>query len=597
MGWRSHLEVKGELRTRLNSVAFSRVILKTTATTTAIFISLTTASYGFLQQTKAEKLSQLLNSSEDINSERSTTPSKTPSTTPTITPQVESSPVSTPPSNNDSIQVNKIEVIGSTIFSAKELEVITKPIIGTTVSLEELRKATDAITQLYLDRGYITSRAVLTDQSIKEGVVQIQVIEGSIEAIEIEGTSRLNPEYVRSRVKLGAGKPLSSAALEDQLRLLRLNPLFSNVEASLKAGSELGKSIIVVRVTEANPFTGSLSVDNYSPPSVGSERLGIAGAYRNLTGNGDEIAASYYFSTRGGSDVYDFSYRLPLNAMDGTLQVRTAFNNNRIIQEPFKQFNISGESQLYEITYRQPLIRTPKQEFALSLGFAVQNGQTFTFAGPTPFGFGPDAQGNSRTRTIKLGQDYTRRDANGAWALRSLFSLGIDVFDATINSGAIPDGRFFVWLGQVQRVQRFSDDNFLIAQVDLQLTPNGLLPSQQFVIGGSQFVRGYRQNVRAADNGLRFSLENRWIVQRDASANPILQLTSFFDLGWVWNADDNPNRLQQQRFLAGVGVGLLWEPIPRVNVRIDYGVPLVNLQDRGNNAQDDGLYFSVGWRF
>ncbi|WP_225895449.1 ShlB/FhaC/HecB family hemolysin secretion/activation protein [Dendronalium phyllosphericum] len=518
-------------------------------------------------------------------------PSEQPSLQPTPTPEVSPTP------SSERIQVEKIQVTGSTIFNIETLNAITKPVEGRSVTLDELTQVANAITQLYLNQGYITSRAILVDQKVTNGVVEIRVIEGSLEKIEIQGTKRLHPNYVRSRISLGVSKPLSTASLESQLRLLRADPLFSNIEASLRPGTNLGQSILVVRVTEANPFYGTFSIDNYSPPSVGSERLGVSAAYRNLTGRGDELAASYYRTTQGGSNIYDFSYQVPLNAMDGTLQLRTSINDNKVIQGDFKSFDISGESQLYEISYRQPLMRSPREEFALSIGFAVQNGQTFTFAGPTPFGFGPDAEGNSRTRVIKFGQDYVRRDAQGAWALRSLFSLGIDVFNPTINSDPVPDGRFFSWLAQVQRVQRLNQNNLLIAQAELQLTPNALLPSQQFVVGGGQSVRGYRQNVRAGDNGVRFSLEDRFTVQEDSAGNSTLQFAPFFDLAYIWNVDDNPNSLQRQKFLAGLGLGVLFEPIPRLNLRIDYALPLIDLDDRGTNAQDDGFYFSVGYRF
>nr|WP_322640471.1 ShlB/FhaC/HecB family hemolysin secretion/activation protein [Nostoc sp. DedVER01b] len=496
----------------------------------------------------------------------------------------------------ESIQVKKIRVTGSTILKSEQLNSITRAVEGRSVGLEELREVADAITQLYLERGYITSRAILVDQAITAGVVQIQVIEGGLEKIEIQGTKRLNPNYVRSRLSLGVSKPLSTANLEDQLRLLRTDPLLSNVEASLRTGKEVGQSILIVRVTEAEAFNARLSVDNYSPPSVGSERLGVSGSYRNLTGIGDELRAAFYRTTGGGSSIYDLSYLLPLNAMNGTLQLHTTISNNEVIQEPFKSFDIRGESQLYEISYRQPLVRSPREELALSLGFSVQNGQTFTFAGPTAFGFGPDTEGNSRTRVIKFGQDYVLRDVSGAWALRSLFSLGLGSFDATINSDPVPDGRFFSWLAQFQRVQRLNDINFLIAQAELQLSPNGLLPSQQFVIGGGQSLRGYRQNARAGDNGARFSLEDRITLQKDESGNSILQVAPFFDAGVIWNVNDNPNQLQKQQFLAGVGLGILWEPLPHLNMRLDYGLPLIELDDRGENAQDHGFYFSLGYR-
>ena len=535
----------------------------------------------------------------DPNRDRFLQPAPAPvPLTPETQPSVQPTPTPTPSteSGSQSIQVNKVEVTGSTVFSQEQLNPITKPLEGQTVTIEALREAADKITQLYLNRGDITSRAILVDQAITNGVVQIRVIEGSLERIDIEGTRRLNPEYIRSRVRLGGGTPLNTGKLEDQLRLLRADPLFSNVEASLRAGTGIGQSILVVRVTEANPFQAYINIDNYSPPSVGSERLGANVLYRNLTGRGDEISAAYNHTTTGGADTFDLNYRVPLNAMNGTIQLRTSLNRNHVTQPPFDQFDIKGESQLYELSYRQPLVRTPREEFALSLGFAHQNGQTFTFAGPTPFGFGPDENGVSRTSVLKFGQDYVRRDVSGAWSLRSLFSLGTGLLDATINPDPTPDARFFSWLGQIQRVQVLNNNNFLILQGDVQLTPNSLLPSQQFVIGGGQSLRGYRQNVRAGDNGVRLSIEDRITIQRDPAGAPTIILAPFIDAGWIWNKADNPNVLQEERFLAGTGLGLIWTPLPRLNLRLDYGIPLVPIKDRGTNAQDKGFYFSVNYQ-
>jgi hemolysin activation/secretion protein len=73
----------------------------------------------------------------------------------------------------------------------------------------------------------------------------------------------------------------------------------------------------------------------------------------------------------------------------------------------------------------------------------------------------------------------------------------------------------------------------------------------------------------------------------------MLQLSPFADVGMIWN-NDRPS--PEQNFLVGVGLGLLWEPIANLNLRLDYALPLVELDDRGNNAQDDGIYFSVNYR-
>jgi hemolysin activation/secretion protein len=504
---------------------------------------------------------------------------------------------SQPPAPDLSFPIQTIEVIGSTVFEREDLLPILQPLENREVTLSELQDAADAITQLYLDNGYLTSRAVLVDQEIGDGVVQIQVIEGRLADIQISGLQRLNDHYVRDRIQLGAGVPLRAQDLEEQLRLLRIDPLLDSVEASLRPSGLVGQSILVVRVTEANPWFGSFNVDNYSPPGVGSERMNLTLGYRNLTGLGDTFSTTYRRTTTGGAEIFDIGYRVPLNPMDGTLELRAVLDRNSITARDFVTLEISGESELYELSFRQPLRRRTDEEFALSLGLSHKTGQTFLFDLPTAFGIGPDEEGRSRVTALRFGQDYVRRDTSGAWAARSLFSFGLDLFDATINDAPVPDGRFFSWLFQGQRVQRLGKDHLLIALVDLQLTPDSLLPSEQFVIGGGQFVRGYRQNARSGDNGIRFMLEDRITLVRNEAAAPVFQLAPFFDIGAVWNHPDNPNTLPDQTLLASLGLGALWEPLPGFNLRLDYAFPLVDLADRGRNAQDAAFYFSVGYQF
>jgi hemolysin activation/secretion protein len=524
--------------------------------------------------------------------------------------QTESSPIIQPtsqppapkPLTSDRTFVRQIKVIDSTVFTEKDFNPILQPFIGRELTTEEIRQAADKITQLYLNQKYINSRAIPVTQqpTTTDGVVVIRVIEGRLSEIEVQGTRRLNPAYIRDRIKLAAGIPLNTIQLEDQLKLLRIDPLFTNVEASLRPTGKLGESTLIVRVQEANPITTSFGVDNYSPPSVGGERLGVELRSRNLTGIGDELSGSYYHSLSGGSDVFDFSYQIPVNAMNGRVQVRAAPNRNEITEDPFDELGVRADQDLYEINYRQPLVRSPREEFALSLGFTYQDGQTFLFDRlPTPFGIGPDENGVSRTSVIKFSQDYVKRDPQGAWFVRSQFNFGTGLFDATINNAPIPDGRFFSWLAQGQRVQRLNDDNLLLIQADLQLTPDSLLPSQQFVIGGGQSVRGYRQNIRSGDNGFRLAIEDRFTVQRNESGLSTIQLIPFIDLGAIWNQSDNPNRLPSQTFLASAGLGLLWNQalgIDRLTLRLDYGIPFIDLKDKGNNAQDEGFYFSLRYQ-
>ena len=494
------------------------------------------------------------------------------------------------------IAVKKVKIVGSTILNDVELVTISKTLEGQQVTPEQIQKAAQSITQIYADRGYLTSQAAVDPQKIVDGVVTIQVIEGRVEKIEIQGLTNTNPDYVRSRVELGTSKPLNTVKLEDQLRLLRADPIFSNVEASLKSGSQPDSSILVVTVKEANQFGGFAGIDNFSPPAVGSERYGGGLFFRNLSGNGDTFAASYYGTTTGGSNQYDLSYSIPLNPMNGTLSLRYSPSNYRITQAPFDVLNIRGNNNLFDLNFRQPLVRTSVEEFALSLGYSYQRGQTFAFNDlATPFGIGPEPDGTSRTSIFKFGQDYTLRDLFGAWSLRSQFSLGTGLFGST--NVTTPSGSFLSWLGQIQRVQSLGTDSLLIGALDLQLSADPLLSSQQFTIGGGQSIRGFRQNARSGDNGIRFSLENRFVALRNEQNAALLQVIPFLDAGAIWNHPNNPNTLPSQNFLAGGGLGLLFTPLDRLNLRLDYAIPFVNLSDRGTNLQESAFYFSLGYQF
>lgn len=494
------------------------------------------------------------------------------------------------------VYVKRVEVKGNSILN-NEINTIIEPYKNQNINGETLKKIADDITQIYLNKGYITTRAIV--ENVIDEVALIRVDEGEIEAIEIEGTKRLD-NYVRQRISLGTKTPLNSGNLEDQLRLLKTDPLIDNIEATLRPGNGEKQSILVVKVSEADPFFATMGIDNYSPPSIGASQMTFLAGYGNVLGFGDSLSVSYQPRLENWTGTYnlDFFYNAPVNAMNGSVQARVSIQENTVVEGDFQELDISGESQFYELSYRQPLIRTPREEFALSVGISYRNGQTFTFQGPTPFGVGPNEDGITRTNVLSFGQDYVKRETTGAWALRSQFRMGVGLFDVTTsNRSNDPDGYFLAWLGQIQRVQLLNPDNLLIIQGDIQLSLDPLLPSEQFTIGGGQSVRGYRQNVRAGDNGFRFSIEDRITLVRNEEKFPVFQIAPFFDMGAVWNAQGNPNFSANQRFIAALGLGLIWQPINNLNMRIDYAPPLINLIDRGNNIQDDGLYFNLKYNF
>ena len=541
------------------------------------------------------KIAQNINENRDrfLQPEENPLPEELPEQEP-ILPSSPQSPTISPTNERDSniiIPVEQIRVTGSTVLTPEEIDAIIQPLEGQSVSLAQLNEAARAITRLYIERGYITSRAIVPQQEVIDGVVEIRIIEGSIADIQIEGNNHISDRFIRKRLELGTDTPIRANNIEERLQLLKASSLVDDIEANLQPAAGEGESSLVVTVDEANPFVIGANLDNYETVTPGAERIGATLGYLNITGGGDSFITSFNKALDADSWSLDANYSLPVNAKDGTLQIRTVIERNEIVGD-FRTFGLDGDSELYEISFRQPIINSLRKEFAVSLGFSFQENRNDAF----------DFDGNNisrvkeinNTNILKFGQDFTSRDTKGVWALRSQFNLGVDIFNATTEDlprdGA--DAIFFSWLGQAQRLQRLSDNNLLIIQGDLQLTPDNLLPSEQFVIGGVRSVRGYRQNANLADNGFRFSIEDRITLIKRKDDTPLLQLAPFADLGVVWNSSNND---PDDNFLAGVGIGLLLQPISGLNIRLDYAPPLVDIDKSSDNVQEDGFYFSVNF--
>ncbi len=514
-----------------------------------------------------------------------TAPPETP-TPPQLSPPPQM-PLTPPPELGVKVKVKRVEVLGSTVFSPAELETAVARFIGQDATFEELLAIRTAITTLYTDKGYTTSGAFLPPQDVTDGVVKVQVVEGAIEKIEIQGLRRLQTSYVRSRLGLATKPPVNLRRLEQVLQLLQLNPLISTVQAELSAGTAPGLSVLTLKLKEAQPLTAAFLVENRNSPSVGSIGGTVSINHNNLLGFGDRLSADY--SMTEGVKSYDISYAIPLNPRDGTLSLSYSYDTSRIIEKPYSEFDINADSYTLSLGFRQPIIRTPTSEFALSLSADLRQSQTF-LQGDKPFSFseGPE-NGKSRVTVLRFTQDWIDRSPTRVLAARSQFSFGLDALGATINDTGI-DGRFTSWLGQFQWVQSLGGGAILIARTGAQLSFDSLLPIEQFSVGGIDTVRGYRQNQQVADNGIVGSLEARFPIVRNPDGIGTIQLAPFFDIGSVWN---HKGEISSPSTLASIGLGLRWQLDPYLSARLDWGVPLISISNQGDSLQDNGIVFSI----
>ena len=65
--------------------------------------------------------------------------------------------------------IRHVRVEGSTVFTAQELESVTRPWTNREIDSGELQDLVEAVTRLYLDRGYLSSGAYIPDQDLAGG--------------------------------------------------------------------------------------------------------------------------------------------------------------------------------------------------------------------------------------------------------------------------------------------------------------------------------------------------------------------------------------------------------------------------------------------
>ena len=492
------------------------------------------------------------------------------------------------------IVVQDFDVVGSTIFTEQQLDKAIDSYRNRPLTLPELFQARSIITKLYTDRGYVNSGAYIPPQELDDGTVKIAVLEGMLEEINVSVTERLSPEYISSRIENAAEKPVNVDSLLSALQLLRLNPLIENVSAELSAGIEPGTSLLDIQVEEADVFNMSASFDNQKSPSVGSNQGSVGFYHGNLLGLGDKFDLKLAHTE--GSNSFNVSYGLPINAKDGTITAAYGANSNDVVEEPFTELDIQSQSSYFELNLRQPIVLNPNRELALGIGFSRSESEA-SFDPLGNFGTfetrGADEDGETKISAIRLFQEYVSRDDKKVLAFRSQFSIGVDAFNATNNDDE-PDSTFFAWRGQSQWVRRLDEDFLFLLRGDVQLSGGGLVPLEQFRVGGANSVRGYRQDLSLGDNGLFASAELRIPVLRFNNIDGLVQITPFFDVGTVWNNDDLEIA---NTTLPSLGVGLNFSMGNRFNARLDWGIPLTEVENKGDSLQEDGVHFSLNYSF
>jgi len=464
--------------------------------------------------------------------------------------------------------VREFQFEGHTVFPAQDLQTLAAPYTNREVTTEELERLRTAVTLLYVQRGYVTSGAVIPDQAVTDGLIRIQIIEGALTDINIEGARWIWPGYYRRRIALSAGPPVNVYTLQERLQLLQQDPRVERLNAELRRGISPGRNELNVRVAESRPFKAWIEFNNHQSPAVRAERWQATLAHESLTGNGDRLQVTYGQSipinnTTGVLPLINVSYVLPITAYDTTLAVGYRRSDFEVVTQPFRTLGIEGHTEIFSVTLQHPIYRTLTQQVNVGVQGEYLYNKNLLLGEPFSF-FAGYQNGVANIAALRFLQDWTYRNQDTIVGVRSRFSVGLDVLDATTNSGPVADGRYFSWVGQVQGLRRFEQyaGTQVLGRIDLQLTNDRLFPLEQIPVGGRYSVRGYRELSLLRDNAFLFSIEPRLPVARwlFGAREDLLQVAPFFDYARAWSAKDST---EAPKSLMSVGVGLRTAFLPK----------------------------------
>ena len=494
----------------------------------------------------------------------------------------------------------EIRVLGSTVFTAEELAGVTNPYLNREITSEDIESLRVALTLLYVKHGYSTSGALVPDQAIVDGVLTIQIVEGKLSQINVEGNYWFRTSYFTSRLRLDAGPPVKVNSLQQRLQRFQTDRRIERINAELKPGERRGESLLNVRVAERRPIKAWLEYNNFTSPGVGSNQVFGTIADENLLGFGDMLRVRYGQSFGTDTNAHgsginpnlNVNYLIPITPYDTTFGFDYRKLDFSTIQSSFKPLDITGKLQSFGFTLRQPVLRSPSQELALALTGQSQSFETTLLGNPFEFQSG-STNGISQVSVLRFSQEYVNRAPNQVISALSRMSFGLPILGATINSASQEaTGEFFSWLGQTQLVRRVSPANIqLLARADLQVSNKHLFVIEQMAVGGRYSVRGYREFTMLRDNVFLGSLEARIPVYTSAVGKELLYLVPFFDYGRGWNTTVTT---PSPEWLASLGVGAIWHFWEGSRFEVYWGQRLnPPAQAHHTNLQDYGVHLQL----
>ena len=402
--------------------------------------------------------------------------------------------------------IYEFEVKGNSLLAVDTIEAAVMQHMGETQTLKNVEAARAALAQAYQDAGYLTVVVAIPEQNVDSGVVQLQVTEAPVERLRVVGAQYTLPSAVVQRLdQAQEGRVPNFTVLQQQLDSVNRSADIK-VSPVLKAGKTPGTVEVQLDVEDQLPLHGSVEVGNRQSPNTTPTRVSAALRYDNLWQAGHSLGMTMQASPEQLSEtgVLTANYMVPLGTGGNALTT----------------YLVSSRSQFASLAGGGSLGASDTLGLKYAQSFGLQDGlmQTLTWGADYKHILQSDVGGlhENQLRYLPLSLGYhgiwlgqpqaTVADVGLVLGMRGLLGNSDRQFDAkraqALSSfAALRAG----WQGSAELA---GYANWTLgAKVEGQLASGVLLPSEQFVGGGVDSVRGYLEGERSGDQALRASFE------------------------------------------------------------------------------------------
>jgi hemolysin activation/secretion protein len=413
-----------------------------------------------------------------------------------LTPTLPVAPAPNARAGGPCFTINHIRLEGADHLPASAQRKLTQDYLQQCLNLGQIQTLVQQVSDWYIGRGYITSRAFLTEQDLSRGELRLLVLEGKLEKILLE---QQDDRMLKMTFPGLQGKILNLRDIEqgmEQINRLRQQP----VQIEILPGSQPGFSVVNLSAKPEFPLMLGLGFDNSGQKSTGTGQINGSLTGNNLLGLADQWFVAGARSSDFANDHNARSVQTGVSLPYGywTLDYNYSYSDylTAINNQGF-DWRSSGDSQTHRLGVSRVLFRDGEMKTGLSLGLTHRINRNYL----------NDTRLESSSRkltSVTLGVSHSQKLLGGFATLNPAYSRGVPWLGAENDSGKVKEapraefhklslsGSYYLPLGQ---------EWTYLTSLYSQWSNHRLYGSERLTIGGDSSVRGFKEQYLSGDKG------------------------------------------------------------------------------------------------